>query len=142
MSATPRTRPPTLPDLIAPLNAALTPALKLGFANPYPLTCGIVLLEVPGRRSGVLRTTPLICADYGSLLAVSTVRDDSQWVRNLAASPRASIWLRGRRRPVLGMVFRKGERLDTASLPDDPLARAARTFSTLSQSSLALLHLQ
>ena len=133
---------PALPDLLAPLNNALTPAIRLGVANPVPFSTGIVLLEVTGRKTGKVRTVPLVGTDYGTLLAVGTVRDNSQWVKNLAATPRASVWLRGRQRPVLATVFRKGERLDQSSLPNDLPARAASVFSRTSGMSIALLHLQ
>jgi len=133
---------PALPEALAPLNEALTPALRLGFANPLPLTTGIVLLEVTGRKTGKARTLPLVCSDYGTLLAVSTVRGNSQWVLNLAANPRARVWLRGSERTVLAAVFRNGERLDQSSLPDDLPARIAQAFTALAGSSVALLHLQ
>lgn len=133
---------PSLPALLEPLNTALTPAVRLGFANPLPLGAGIVLLEVTGRKTGRTRTLPLVCSDYGTLLAVSTVRSNSQWVLNLAANPRAKIWLRGRQRTVLAAVFRAGERIDQSGLPDDLPARAARAYSGLSGSSVALLFLQ
>ena len=133
---------PSLPTLLEPLNTALAPAVRLGFANPLPLGTGIVLLEVVGRKTGRLRAIPLVCRDYGTLLAVSTVRSNSQWVLNLAAIPRATIWLRGRQRTVLAAVFRNGERIDQSGLPDDLPARAAKAFSGLSGSSVALLHLQ
>ena len=133
---------PSLPALLAPLNTALTPAVRLGFANPLPLGAGIVLLEVTGRKTGRTRTLPLVCSDYGTLLAVSTVRSNSQWVLNLAANPRAKIWLRGRQRTVLASVFRAGERIDQSGLPDDLAARAARAYSGLTGSSVALLSLQ
>ena len=133
---------PSLPALLEPLNTALTPAVRLGFANPLPLGVGIVLLEVTGRKTGRTRTLPLVCSDYGTLLAVSTVRSNSQWVLNLAANPRAKIWLRCRQRTVLAAVFRAGERIDQSGLPDDLPARAARAYSGLSGSSVALLCLQ
>ena len=133
---------PSLPALLEPLNTALTPAVRLGFANPLPLGAGIVLLEVTGRKTGRTRTLPLVCSDYGTLLAVSTLRSNSQWVLNLAANPRAKIWLRGRQRNVLAAVFRAGERIDQSGLPDDLPARAARAYSGLSGSSVALLFLQ
>ena len=133
---------PDLPALLAPLNDALAPAVRLGLANPLPFSTGIVLLEVTGRKTGLKRTVPLVCTDYGTLLAVSTVRSNSQWVRNLAANPRAEIWLRGRKRTVLAAVYSNGKRLDQSGLPDDLPARAASSFSALSRTSVALLHLQ
>jgi deazaflavin-dependent oxidoreductase (nitroreductase family) len=118
------------------------PALQLGFASPLPLTSGIVLLEVTGRRSGAKRRVPLACTDYGAFLTVSTVRNESQWIRNLAAEPRATVWLRGRQRTVLSAVFQQGERSDDSALPEDPSTLAARAFTRFSGMSLAILHLQ
>ena len=134
--------PISLPALLAPLNEVLAPAIRFGIANPLPLGAGFVLLEVKGRKTGIIRTLPLICTDYGAMLAVSTVRSNSQWVRNLAANPRTAVWLRGRKRTVLAVVFSKGERLDQTSLPDDLPSRAAQALSGCSGSSVALLHLQ
>lgn len=131
---------PSLPELLRPLNDALTPALKLGLANPLPLTSGLVLLEVTGRKSGRVRTVPLVCTDYGTLLAVSTVRSNSQWVKNLAANPRAQLWLRGRQQQVTATVFSNGERLDCSGLPDDLSSRLAQTLSGTAGMSIALLH--
>ena len=132
--------PTSLPEILRPLNEALMPALRLGLANPLPLTSGLVLLEVVGRKSGQMRTVPLVCTDYGRLLAVSTVRNNSQWVRNLAANPEASIWLRGRQRPVTAAVFASGERLDRSSIPDDFASGIARKLTGSSGISIALLH--
>ncbi|MGE0623176.1 MAG: nitroreductase/quinone reductase family protein [Pseudomonadales bacterium] len=133
---------PTLPQLLTPLNEALSPMLKRGFANPMPLTGGIVLLEVIGRTSGIPRSVPLVCSDYGVVLAVSTVRKNSQWVKNLAANPRTTVWLRGRKRHALAGVFQGGKRIDASSLPDDPGSHVARAFSAATGASVALLHLQ
>ena len=132
----------SLPEILKPLNEALMPALRLGIANPLPLTSGLVLLEVIGRKSGRVSTVPLVCTDYGELLAVSTVRNNSQWVRNLAANPNASIWLRGRQLPVTAAVFSNGERLDESSIPDDLTGRIAQTLSGSGVISIALLHRQ
>jgi hypothetical protein len=134
--------PSSLPALLAPLNEALIPALQLGFGSPLPLTTGIVVLEVTGRRSGVKRRVPLVCTDYGAFLTVSTVRNESQWIRNLAAEPRVSLWLRGRQRTVLSAVFQRGERLDGSALPEDPSTLAARALTRCSGMSLAILHFQ
>ena len=124
--------------MLEPLNRALTPAIRLGVGNPLPLTTGFVILEVPGRKTGTLRSVPLLCTDYGSALLISTVRGDSQWVRNLAAAGKAEVWLRGRKRAVTAHVYRRGEPL-TAKSPGNPWAQAARLASRLTGASVAAL---
>ena len=127
---------------LAPLNRLLAPAIRLGLTSPLPLGIGFVLLEVTGRRSGVIRTVPLLCTDYVTSLAVSTVRDSSQWVKNLAATPLAHVWLRGRRRQVKASVFRSGQRLDGGQEPADLQQQAAVAFSDCAGITIALLRFQ
>lgn len=128
-----------LPELLAPLNEALIPALRLGLINPLPFTTGIVLLEVTGRVSGKVRQVPLVCADYGCALAVSTVRRNSQWVRNLAARPEADVWLRGQKRPVTADVYAAGDRISGIEGDSDWMSRLAALTSLTSGASLAIL---
>ena len=131
-----------LPTVLRPLNDALTPILRLGILNPLPLTGGLVLLEVEGRRTGATRTVPLVCGDHGPFLVVSTVRSESQWVSNLAANPLAAVWLRGRRRSVAAVVIRQGQRIDEGGPPDDLPTRLATAVSRATDTSLALLYLR
>ncbi|MEM8767219.1 MAG: nitroreductase/quinone reductase family protein [Pseudomonadota bacterium] len=129
------TSPRTFPELIAPLNDMVIPGVRRGFANPWPLGTGLVLIEVMGRKSLITRKVPLVGTDYGSLVAVSTVRSESQWVKNLAANPAARLWLRGTPREVLARVYRDGARIDTGTADEgvsDALARQ------LSQTGLAV----
>ena len=132
----------SLARALAPLNSLLSPAIRLGLANPLPLTSGLILLEHKGRLSGKTRTTPLLCTDLGSLLVVSTVRTGSQWIRNLAATPRNRVWLRGQPRTTIAVVVQEGQRLDVSSLPDAPITSAAEAVSRGLGLSLALLHIQ
>jgi len=90
----------SLPQLLEPLNQAVTPLLKLGFANPGLFTPGATVLEVAGRRSGKLRQVPLTCYLAGGLMIIGTVRPNSQWIKNLAAADSAHVWLWGKRRVV------------------------------------------
>ena len=106
---------PSFPELIAPLNDLLIPGVRRGFANPWPLTSGLVLLEVTGRKSGSVRKVPLVGTDYGTFVAVSTVRSNSQWVKNLAATPAARLWLRGSARHAEARVYRDGTRIDNGT---------------------------
>ena len=129
-----------LPRALAPVNELLTPGIRRGIANPLPLTTGFVILEVIGRRSGELRSTPLLCTDYGRFLLVSTVRSDSQWVRNLSAAGEGSVWLRGRRRRVTAEVYRQGERLG-AEASENFWSATAASFSRITGTSIAVLSL-
>jgi deazaflavin-dependent oxidoreductase (nitroreductase family) len=131
----------TLPRLLEPLNQIITPALRCGLGNPLPLTGGLVLLEMRGRRSGRLRTVPLSCIDFGPALVVSTVRERSQWVANLLAEPTATVWLRGRRREVRAAVFQRGALRGAVDAPPPRLADPVRTWSQAVPGSVVLLTL-
>jgi deazaflavin-dependent oxidoreductase (nitroreductase family) len=129
-----------LPRIAAPINRMIGPAIRTGLANPLPLAGGLIILEAVGRATGVTRSTPLLALDYGQVLLVSTVRPDSQWVRNLAASKDAHIWLRGRRRPVTAWVCRNGAAL-SASQPEGFWQSMAAAWSFATGSSVAVLSL-
>ena len=124
--------------MLEPLNRALTTAIQLGVGNPLPFTIGLVILEVTGRKTGTLRSVPLLCADYGSALLISTLRPESQWILNLAAAGTAEVWLRGRKRSVGAHVYQRGEPL-TEKAPGNPWAQTARLVSRLTGASVAAL---
>jgi len=88
----------SLPAVLKPLNEALEPWLKLGLWSPPVVGSGVIVLEVLGRRSGERRTLPLLGTRVGDRVLVSTVRERSQWIRNLTAAGRAQVWLCGRSR--------------------------------------------
>ncbi len=90
-------KPPSLAQLLAPLNATLAPMVRAGLGSPLAFTPGVTVLEVPGRTSGKLRSTPLTCYLAGPLLIIGTVRSNSQWIRNLQAAEAAHVWLWGQR---------------------------------------------
>ncbi len=100
------------------LNRTVVPIVKAGGGSPLPVGGGVVVLETAGRRSGEPRQVPLLAARWGDQVVVSTVRADSQWVRNLEAEPRARMWLYGQPRPVTAEIDRGP--LTVATLTLDP----------------------
>ncbi len=101
------------------LNRTVVPIVKAGGGSPLPIGGGIVVLETTGRRSGQLRQVPLLAARWGDQVVVSTVREDSQWVRNLEVEPRATMWLYGRPRPVTAEIDRGPLTVATLTLQPD-----------------------
>lgn len=88
------------------LNRWVRPAVKAGVANPLPVGAGAVVLETTGRISGKPRMVPVLATRLGDRLDVSTVRSDSQWLRNIEAGGDTAVWLGGHRRPVDAEVKR------------------------------------
>ncbi len=106
------------PKGLAALNAFLEPLIRVGIGAPLPTpplpdalwglgwVPGLVVLEVPGRKSGRIYRVPLVGFARGPVVLLVTARGNSQWIRNLAAAPKVALWLRGRRRP--GSAWVKG----------------------------------
>jgi deazaflavin-dependent oxidoreductase (nitroreductase family) len=107
------------------LNRVVEPVVRRGFGSPRLAPSGFIVLETVGRKSGELRRSPLAATRIGRHMIVATFRGDrSQWVRNLAAQPRARYWSRGVAHDANAFVIQEGARMP-ASLPA-PLRRVAR----------------
>lgn len=89
------------------VNQTVLPTVKAGVASPPPgLGQGIVVLETTGRTSGRAREVPLAAVRVGDRIMVTTVRQNSQWLKNLEASPDATVWTCGRAERVIATVRR------------------------------------
>jgi hypothetical protein len=73
----------------------VAPFTKRGVGAPPVVGIGTVTVATTGRRSGRAREVPLAAARVGDTVVVSTVRPNSQWVRNLESDPTTTIWLDG-----------------------------------------------
>lgn len=102
----PTTQPDGLRSVLRSVNRLVRPVVKAGFGSPLPGSLGAVVLESTGRVSGKRREVPLLGLRFGDRIVVSTVRSNSQWVRNLEADGDAAVWLCGRRRPATASVQR------------------------------------
>lgn len=87
------------------LNQAVLPPVKSGFGSA-PVGPGLVVLETTGRTSGLTREVPLAAVRVGNKIVVSTARENSQWLKNLEASPNARVWTCGQAEDVTAEVRR------------------------------------
>ena len=109
------------------LNSVVGPAVQRGVGNSA-VGLGLFLVESLGRKSGKVRTVPLLGERYGSKLVVTTVRPHSQWVRNLEAEPSAHVWVGGKRRSATATVRHFGNvAVATLRLAGDDTAAPPRS---------------
>ena len=96
-------RAPRWITMFRPITRPLLAAgLPLGFNG---------LLTVPGRNSGLARTTPLAIIDVAGKRWVWSPWGDVQWVRNLRAAGQATITVRGRKEDILATELDPAERV-------------------------------
>jgi F420H(2)-dependent quinone reductase len=81
-----------------------------GFRSPVP----ICLLEHRGRRTGKVRTTPLVYLEDGDRIVVVASQagrpEHPMWYLNLLAHPDVTVQIGSRRRPMHARVTESGER--------------------------------
>ena len=92
------------------LNRQMAPLVKLGLFSPGLSPSGLVLVEIVGRRTGIVHPMPLVATALGEVLMVATLRGGrSHWIQNLEETPAVRYWLRGA--PIEGraVVIRRGD---------------------------------
>jgi hypothetical protein len=105
-------------EIFSRVNRLVKPLVKAGLGSPLPIGLGAVVLESTGRKSGLPREVPLLGVRLGDRVVVSTVRDNSQWVKNLEANDQAAVWFCGRRRSATASVSRGPLNLVTLDADD------------------------
>lgn len=88
------------------INRAVRPLVKAGVASPLPIGLGAVVLEHTGRVSGTTYESPLIGLRIGKRVYVSTVRERSQWLKNVEADAETGVWYCGERHDATATVDR------------------------------------
>lgn len=91
------------------LNSLVLPLVEKGVGNPLPIGIGPVVVETTGRKSGLPRRVPLLSLRVADSVYVSTVRPDSQWLANLAATPTATVRLFGKERAAKSRLGKIGD---------------------------------
>jgi F420H(2)-dependent quinone reductase len=90
------------------LNRFVEPLVRAGLGSPGPWPAGAIVLETTGRRTGRTFNVTLLASLVGDLVLVCTVRQRSQWVRNVAHTPRVRFWMHGRPREATAVVVGSG----------------------------------
>jgi hypothetical protein len=90
------------------LNRMVEPVVRAGLGAPGLFPVGAIVLETKGRKTGRRSSVPLMATLAGDLVIVSTVRQRSNWLRNLSAEPEVHYWIRGRELQARAFAIRNG----------------------------------
>lgn len=128
-------------EFFAGLNEFAEPLIRAGFGNPVCLPAGTIVVETTGRKTRRKINLPVLATRIGDFVVFSTVRQNSQWVKNLAANPEVRYWLAGKPRNANAFVFTPDQEALPENLPlaANCLARFLRAQSGLLGISFAML---
>lgn len=92
-------------DAFRVLNTLAEPIAKSRWSGPHIVGPGLVLLETTGRKTGMIRQRPVLSFRVGDVIVAGTVRPSSDWIANLRARPKSSVWLDGEPVSTRGVVL-------------------------------------
>lgn len=123
------------------LNLFAEPLIRAGFGNPLFWPTGAIVVETIGRKSGRKINVPVLAMRIGEMVIFSTVRRNSQWLKNIAANPEVRYWLAGQPREAVASVFTSDEKTLSNNLSPQAecLAKFLQQQSRLLGISFALL---
>jgi DNA-binding LacI/PurR family transcriptional regulator len=82
------------------VNQVVEGLVRAGVGTPCNYGGGVIVIETKGRKTGARRTIPVLAQRLGNTLIVSTVRANSQWIRNLKADDAPTVVVNKQSRPV------------------------------------------
>jgi hypothetical protein len=110
------------------INRLTEPAVRAGLGSLWVMPAGMVVLEVSGRRTGEIRRVPVLAAEIGEYVVVSTLRvQRSEWLRNVLANPDIRYWIRGRPHDARGLAILPGA--DLPEVEDEDLRCVVEALS-------------
>ncbi|MBL8192080.1 MAG: nitroreductase family deazaflavin-dependent oxidoreductase [Acidobacteria bacterium] len=86
------------------LNQVVEPLVRAGFGNPLLWPTGAIVVETTGRKSGRKINIPVLATRIGEWIIFSTIRRESQWLKNLSANPEVRYWLAGQSREAIASI--------------------------------------
>lgn len=128
-------------QFLAGLNQFAEPMIRAGFGNPLLWPTGTIVIETTGRKTGRKINIPVLATRIGNMVIFSTIRRNSQWVRNLAANAEVRYWLAGQPREATAFVLMPDQNNSFDELPQRAacLARFLEPQSRLLGISFAIL---
>ena len=121
-------------EFFSGFNQLAEPLIRAGLGNPVLWPTGTIVVETVGRKTGRKINLPVLATRIGEFVVFSTVRRNSQWVKNLAAAPEVRYWLAGQPRQANAFVFTPGQ-----EAPSENLSPEAECLASLLQAQSRLL---
>lgn len=128
-------------EFLSSFNKIAEPIIRAGFGNPLLWPTGTIVVETTGRKSGRKINIPVLATRIAGVVIFSTVRRNSQWLKNLSANSEVRYWLAGKPVEASASVITPDEEIAFGKLPSqaDCLAHFLQQQSRLFGISFAIL---